>query len=97
MVAWVNPGVLHLENGLWAVAEYSPSFRVSIFDNKDQLIKKFGSYGSSNGQFNFPRGVAFDSYNHLYVADTGNHRVQQFDINGNYLLRFGSKEIVLDS
>ena len=33
--------------------------------------------------------IAFVNENHLYVADAGNHRVQKFDVNGNYLLQFG--------
>ena len=27
----------------------------------------------------------------MYIVDYGNHRVQKFDTNGNYLLQFGSK------
>ena len=42
-----------------------------------------------NGQFYLPRGVAFDSYNHLYVTD--NHRLQKFNANGKYTLHFGCK------
>ena len=34
------------------------------------------------------RRVAFDDNNHLYVTDSFNHRVQKFDINGTYLLKF---------
>ena len=83
-------GVAFGRNGLWAVADHS-NYCVYIFDDKDQLVRKFGSTGSNNGQFNNPRGVAFDSHNHLYVVDYGNHRVQKFDTNGNYLLQFGSK------
>ena len=83
-------GVAFGRNGLWAVADNS-NHCVYIFDDKDQLVRKFGSNGSNNGQFHDPRGVAFDSHNHLYVVDSGNHRVQKFDTNGNYLLQFGSK------
>ena len=83
-------GVAFGRNGLWAVADNFNNC-VYIFDDKDQLVRKFGSNGSNNGRFSNPRGVAFDSHNHLYVVDTGNHRVQKFDTNGNYLLQFGSK------
>ena len=83
-------GVAFGRNGLWAVADNSKHC-VYIFDDKDQLVRKFGSNGSNNGQFSKPRGVAFDSHNHLYVVDNGNYRVQKFDTNGNYLLQFGSK------
>ena len=83
-----NPwGVAFCRNGLWAVAD-SSNHCVYIFDDKDKLVRKFGS---NNGQFSYPRGVVFDSHNHLYVVDCGNHRVQKFDTNGNYLLQFGSQ------
>ena len=83
-------GVAFGRNGLWAVDDRSDHC-VYIFDDKDQLVRKFGSNGSNNGQFINPRGVAFDSHNHLYVVDNNNHRVQKFDTNGNYLLQFASK------
>ena len=83
-------GVAFGRNGLWAVADHS-NHCVYIFDDNDQLVRKFGSDGSNNGQFSYPCGVAFDSHNHLYVVDHSNHRVQKFDTNGNYLLQFGSQ------
>ena len=81
-------GVAFGRNGLWAVAD-SSNHCVYIFDDNDQLVRKFGSKGSNNGQFNDPYGVAFDSHNHLYVVNNGNDRVQKFDTNGNYLLQLG--------
>ena len=83
-------GVAFGRNGLWAVID-NTKHCVYIFDDKDQLVRKFGSKGSNNGQFSGPVGVAFDSHNHLYVVDHSNHRVQKFDTNGNYLLQFGSR------
>lgn len=36
----------------------------------------FGGLGVSNGTFQFPNGVAVDGRGRVYVADSGNHRVQ---------------------
>ena len=83
-------GVAFSRNGLWAVVDHL-NHCVYMFNDKDQLVRKFGSNGSNNGQFSYPIGVAFDSHNHLYVVDGGNDRVQKFDTNGNYLLEFGRK------
>ena len=75
-------------NGAWAATGRYKNC-VYVFDNNDQLVRKFGSPGRDNGHFNYPRGVAFDNDNHLYVVDKDNHRVQKFNVNGNYLLQFG--------
>ena len=83
-------GIAFHKNGMWAVADYSKHC-VYIFDGEDQLVRKFGSYGSGNGQFNVPTGVAFDSDDHLYVVDYNNHRVQKFTIDGKFLLQFGGE------
>ena len=82
-------GIAFGRNGLWAATDCFNHY-VYIFDDKDQLVKKFGSYGSNNDQFSYPCGIAFDGHNHLYVADLNNHRVQKFNTNGDYLLQFGS-------
>ena len=82
-------GIAFGRDGMYAVGDYSHHC-VWIFDRQDQLVKKFGTYGADNGQFQCPYGVAFDDNNHLYVADHSNHRVQKFDINGTYLLKFGT-------
>ena len=36
--------------------------------------------GSDNTRFRYPSGLAVDSANKLYVADTGNHRVQVYSL-----------------
>ena len=51
--------------------------------------KVWGSYGTKNGQFSEPQGIATDSRGNVYVADTLNHRVQVFDSNGKYKSSFG--------
>jgi DNA-binding beta-propeller fold protein YncE len=60
------------------------------YSSSGVYITKFGSYGSGNGQFNYPRGVAVDSEGNVYVVDNGNNRVQKFSSSGTYLAQWGS-------
>jgi DNA-binding beta-propeller fold protein YncE len=39
-------------------------------------LRTIGSAGNGAGQFNEPRGVAFDGAGNIIVADCFNHRVQ---------------------
>jgi hypothetical protein len=41
---------------------------------------KFGSTGMGDGQFNNPTGIAIGQPGRLFVADTNNHRIQEFKI-----------------
>ena len=49
-----------------------------------------GSPGSGPGQFNWPEGVAADATG-VYVADSKNHRVAKFDLNGGFVASWGSQ------
>jgi tripartite motif-containing protein 71 len=49
----------------------------------------FGAFGVEGGQFNDPAGVAVDPKGRIFVADTGNHRVERFDSSGVYVGEFG--------
>ncbi len=50
-----------------------------------------GGDGSGPGQFSRPRGITLDQSGNVYVADTGNARVQKFDSSGTYISSFGIK------
>jgi hypothetical protein len=63
--------------------------RIQVTDYEGNPLFSFGSYGSGNGEFSSPYGVANDG-ERVYVSDTGNHRVQYFDIYGNYLGQWGT-------
>jgi RHS repeat-associated protein len=55
-----------------------------------KIGSSLGSAGSENGQFNKAEGVAVDASGNVWVADTGNSRVQEFSVWGSYLKKFGS-------
>ncbi len=38
-----------------------------------------GLPGSGNGEFNVPEGIAVDTKGNIFIADRGNHRVQEFN------------------
>ena len=51
---------------------------------------KAGFAGAGNSQFDGPEGVAVDSSGNIWVADSGNNRVEEFNEEGKLLLEFGS-------
>jgi tripartite motif-containing protein 71 len=55
------------------------------------FITKWGSDGSENGQFNSPAGIAIDSSGNVYVADSGNNRIQKFTSDGTFITAWGSE------
>jgi hypothetical protein len=65
--------------------------QVQVFDSSGKFLRKWGSYGTGDGQFNSVYGVAVDGSGNVYVADMRNHRVQVFDSSGNFLNKWGSK------
>ena len=65
--------------------------RVQILNPDLTFYGSFGSYGSSNGQFQYAYDIAFDSLGNVYVVDGGNSRIQVFTAHGRFLRRFGRK------
>ena len=53
-------------------------------------MTSWGSSGSGNGQFSNIRGVAVDGSGNVYVADSGNNRIQKFTSTGTYVTQWGS-------
>ncbi len=54
-------------------------------------VQVWGSQGKGGGQFQDPRGIAVDEAGNVYVADSGNNRIQVFDSSGKFLIQWGSE------
>ena len=70
-----------LEEGL----KRGATSRISKFSPDGKFIKSWGKIGVKHGEFRTPHALAFDSKGRLWVADRGNHRIEIFDQDGNYL------------
>ncbi|MDT8429739.1 MAG: peptidyl-alpha-hydroxyglycine alpha-amidating lyase family protein [Pseudomonadales bacterium] len=59
--------------------------RIMKFAPDGTFIKQWGQIGVRHGEFRTPHALEFDSRGRLWVADRGNHRLEIFDQEGNYL------------
>jgi tripartite motif-containing protein 71 len=56
----------------------------------DHLFKgMWGQTGTGDGQFKGPNGIAVDSDGNVFVADSGNARIQKFSSTGQFLGKWG--------
>jgi tripartite motif-containing protein 71 len=55
---------------------------VEVLNPKGELLFQFGGYGEAPGEFKNSQAIYIDSSGRLYVADTGNSRVEIFQITG---------------
>ncbi len=73
------------------------NYRIQKFDSSGKFLAKWGSHGSEDGSFGTvgyvggPRGLAVDSKGNVFVADSGNNRIQKFDSSGRFLTAWGSE------
>jgi DNA-binding beta-propeller fold protein YncE len=63
--------------------------RVQILDGNHNFKANIGSIGDRAGQFSRPKGVAVDSFGHVYVIDGMFDNLQVFDRQGHLLLTLG--------
>lgn len=59
--------------------------RIIKFSPDGTRLTEWGQIGVRHGEFRTPHAMEFDSQGRLWVADRGNHRIEIFDQQGNYL------------
>lgn len=74
----------------------TPSHAIAVMDYNGNVQFRLGKndpnseVGNGNGEFFSPIGIDVDTNGRIYVADTGNNRVQVFENSGNFLFKFGT-------
>ena len=90
------------ENGnLSEVAVHDPASLRAVSTEKEPkgggefeapaYFTSFGGENSGPGKLSAPAGIATDVEGNVWVADTGNGRVQEFDSKGEFLSQFGAE------
>ena len=85
-----TPGGVAVTDNVIAVSDWG-SDQVKKYSLQGEFLSVIGCHGDKNGQFNRPRGLAFNNNKLLYVVDRVNHRVQVFQEDDTFAFAFGSK------
>lgn len=70
------------EGNIWVVD--SGNHRLVVLDPNGGVVRIVGESGTQNGRFRHPSDIALYK-NKVYVADTGNERIQVFNTTGDFL------------
>jgi len=54
-------------------------------------LQAWGREGVGTGQLRFPKGLALDAENNIYVIDSHNHRLVKFNSKGEFVAQWGSQ------
>jgi DNA-binding beta-propeller fold protein YncE len=92
----LGPGGVALDASGDVYVVDADNHRVEKFDSSGNYLAQWGTGGSGAGEFLFAQGggsfsgIAVDSQSYVYVADTGNNRIQKFTSSGSFVLQWGS-------
>ena len=62
---------------------------IKVFSDQGDFLYQFGREGTGDGEFGRPLGLAVDNLGRLVVCDSGNHRIQLFQLDGSFWCKFG--------
>ncbi len=92
---FVNPQGITMDKSGYVYVMDSGNHRIQKFTSDGAFVTKWGRKGSGNGEFGsiedfgpFP-GIITDREGNVYVADSGNHRIQKFTSDGDFVAKWG--------
>ena len=84
------PDGVAVTDNIIAVSDWG-SDQVKKYSLQGELLSVIGCCGNKKGQFNRPRGLAFNNQKLLYVIDWWNYRVQVFQQDDTFAFSFGNR------
>lgn len=73
-------------DGGYFISEYGEDAeRVHVFDADRRFVRQWGTHGTGPGEFSRAMAIEIDAAGRIFVADTANHRIQMFSIEGELL------------
>lgn len=83
-------GICLFHDGRIAVSD-THYHRIVFFDRDGKVLSMHGEYGSGPGQFIYTSAITQDAEGNYYVCEYGgSDRVQKFNVDGHWLVDFGS-------
>ena len=84
-----GPDGVAVTDNVIAVSDWG-NHQVKKYSLQGEFLAVIGCLGNKEGQFNCPRGLAFNNNKMLYVVDKGNYRVQVFQQDNKFASAFGN-------
>ena len=87
--SWPTSVAVDKDETVYISDDYSGA--ILQYDKDGQILGKWGTKGSGDGELNGPSGLEFDKEDNLYIVDGLNNRVQKFTKDGKFLAKWGSQ------
>jgi sugar lactone lactonase YvrE len=87
--------------GIFFISFYSILFYENIFGESNtaeyQYLTKFGGKESNSGGLSAPHSIDIDKEGNVYVTDTGNDRIQKYNLDGKLFYNGEKKDLEMDN
>lgn len=77
------------DGNIWVVNEAHDVLKFGPSGSRVGGLGVMWGSGTGNDRFDDPHGIASDSAGHIYISDSGNHRIQVFNGDGTYITTIG--------
>lgn len=72
---------------IWVVE--TKAHRISVLNEKGELLRTIGKRGTAAGEFNYPTHIWIDNKGNIYITDAMNFRIQVLNSDGEVISVFG--------